>query len=558
MPPTAPDLSSVSSSSKAPRLIVRTRLRGFLAAVAGGAILAAPAQNLGLDLTGEGEDAEDSGTGGLFSGGLLPNGSILRNAVLPSYDGDYNLASVVNAGELVIHTRDEAQVDKRTGKDKTVAVLDRIDARDVEIRFFAPDRRLTGSIAMTTAEYRISKKINLLTSKEPVSFVSEDMKVNGSAFAFDTDKRRGFLHGPVTAEVQNRTDTRTSMNAKSARGALAGTLLLAAAPLATGEESAPAGPGNDAATEAAPLTPAERLAAAKLSPADRARLDADLASRRALLAAESAVAAAVRERVETDGRDARLSMNGFFRRAALVPLMAQPAAEAPLPDVPRPPELAAGPDTVTTSVSAKDGAYFDTEKGLLVFLGDVKVKNPEISLDGANEVKLFLEPAKKEEENAEKAAAAPKKEPKEITPEMAEQMLAAKLRGDGKKNEGEAGGRFGDVKKMVATGPAVHIRYVSGKPDDPPIEAMAHSIVYNSEKGTILLEGGSPWAIQEGVMRAEAVGKDAYILIYADKDGEMTRVVTHNPNGGFNANLQSNKLKEDDKKKKPAQAQPNR
>lgn len=524
---------------------------------------------------------EDSG-GGMFSGGLLPNGSILKNAVMPSYDDQLNLASSITAAELTIHTREEIRADARTGIEKTVEVLDKIDAKQLRIRFFNPDRSPKGDIAMAKAVFQSRKDLDLLTSQEPVTFASDDLNVNGSALAFDTRRNRGFLHGPVTA-IARTTDLSTSMNATPARGMIAaGALLMAAAPA----QQTPTAP-----TAAPAISSAERIAKARLSEADLATLAAEKASRAPLQAAQATAAAADREQVQAASADARVTMNSFLRAAALTPLLAQPAEEAATPDVPRP-DFKEAPDS--TTIHAKNGAYFDSEEGLLIFLGETTVKNPQLDLKGATEVKLFLEPKppeatadatkpanpnappltaeQLEKMKAAKAAEAAKEAP--ATPEQLEKMRAAKeqkaeptaeqleklkaarlalgLKEAVTAEKGGKGGQFGDAKKLVATGPAVHIRYSSGKPGDQPVEAMAHTVVYDFEKQTILLEGGSPWAIQEGVMRAEAVGKGAYILVYTDEDSALTRMVTHNPGGGFKLNFKT----PEDEDKKPKEGQP--
>lgn len=540
---------------------------GLLGAALGLAV--ATAQTTVPDNSAPDGGGETDGSGGLFSGGLLPNGSILKNVVLPSYDEKLRLVSTVNAGDLTIFTRDEIRVDPKTGKEKNFPTLDKVEINKLRIRFFNIDRTPKGNIAMSQARLEIRKKITLLTSDEPVSFVSEDMKVDGSALAFDTKNNRGFLHGPVTAVAKTK-DKRTSMNASPAQRALAaGAMMMAAAPALPAQEAAPA-------TEPS-VTTAQRFSRSLLSKAELDQLAAETASRAPQQIAETSAAGENLAEVTRKSEDARLTMNSFLQAASLASMLAE-AAPAALPDVPRPPAFN---DPNETVVKSKNGAYFDSKEGLLIFLGDVTVKNPQLDLKGASEVKLFMEPEaeKKKDEAANKpkegeaapeAPAPPKDAPKEITPEMAEKMRAAKeanmaenLKKAGKADKGGEGGSFGDIKKMVATGPAVYVRFVSGKPGDKPVEASAHSIVYDFEKQQMILEGGSPWVYQEGGTRAQALGAGAYILIHTDADGNMTKVVTHNP-GGFEMNVKT-PPKTDDKKQpqkpkqdKPKQEQPNR
>ena len=507
-----------------------------------------------------GGGAEPDESGGLFSGGLLPNGSILKNVVLPSYDQQLRLLSTVNAGDLTIFTREEPRVDGKSGQTKNTPVLDKVKINNLRIRFFNIDRTMKGNIAMSRALLEVRKKLTLLTSDEPVSFVSDDLKVDGSALAFDTKNNRGFLHGPVTA-VAKTIDKRTSMNASPAQRAFAaGAMMMAAAPVL---------PAQDAPSSEPSVTSAQRFGQSLLSQADLDHVAAETASRAPQQIAETTVAGKDLADVTAKSEDARLTMNNFLQAAALASMLAEPAPAA-LPDVPRPPAFNDAKETV---VKSKNGAYFDSKEGLLIFLGDVTVKNPQLDLKGASEVKLFMEPqnGKKDE-----AAATPKEgdtvadpaAPKpELTPELLEKMraekeakMAANLKKAGEADKG-GGGSFGDIKRMVATGPAVHIRFDSGQPGDKPVEASGHSLIYDFAKQQILLQGGSPWVYQEGGMRAQAIGTGAYILIHTDGEGNLTKVVTHNP-GGFEANLPTPEkdLKKGQKPKqdKPAPVKPNR
>lgn len=518
----------------------------------------------------EGTEAEEAG--GLFSGGLLPNGSILNDVVLPSYDEKRNMVSSVKASKLTIFTREEEQVDRKTGKPKTVSVLDKVKINNLRISFFNPDTTSKGNIAMSKALLTAAKKITLLTSDEPVSFVSDDMKVDGSALAFDTKNNRGFLHGPVTAAAKT-IDKRTSMNASPAQRAIAaGAMMMASVPALPAQENAPATAAAPAPAATPSVTTKERFAGALLSQAELDEAAKETATRAPQQIAETDAAGKDLKDVTAKSEDARLTMNNFLQAAALASVMAEPAPAA-LPDVPRPPVFN---DPKGTVVKSKNGAYFDSKEGLLIFLGDVTVKNPQLDLKGASEVKLFMEPTKEEKKDdaaakpkeGDPAAAenpeAPKEGPKEITPEMAEKMLAAKearmaenLKKAGGADKGGEGGNFGDIKRMVATGPAVHIRFDSGKPGDKPVEASAHSIIYDFEKEQMLLQGGSPWVYQEGGMQGQAKGATAYILIHTDGEGNLTKVVTHNPEG-FEADVKTPPKKDDKKNQKPKQVQPNR
>ncbi len=479
-----------------------------------GLSLATAQTQLPGDGGGIGDDAGDSG--GLFSGGLLPNGSILKDAVLPSYDEHLNLTSSVKAAEFTIFTRDESRLNAKTGVTKTVAVLDRVEASDLHILFYNPDQSSRGEIAMARARMIPSKDLTLLTTEEPVSFVSEKMKVDGTGLVFDIDNNRGFLRGPVKAV--SKADLRTSMNSKPARQVLAaGALLMASATALPAQE--------------AELTSAEKFAKLRLTPAELEQATKDVTSKRDLVKQASGASEKELEQVKTESDDARITMNSFFQAASLATLLAEPApatGAVPRPDI--------KPDPEEMTITSKQGVYLDAVEGLAIFLENVELKRPGFSMTGADEVKIFMAPQKPKEtaavvpegEKAEKAADSLPKEAKpvpEITPEQAAKMKAAKEAG--KKGEGPASeDEMGDVRRIVATGVIV----VDYKPEDPtksPAKASARTMIYDLEKEQIILKGGSPWYIAEDGTKAFLTGENAYIVIKVNGDGDILSVVTH-------------------------------
>ncbi|WP_193210612.1 hypothetical protein [Luteolibacter marinus] len=491
------------------------------------------AQGILTDVTESEDEGEESS--GLFSGGLLPNGSILKNAVLPSYNDDLSLISTVSIAELQIFTREETRTDAKTGVEKSVQTLDKINATDLKIRFFNPDTTTKGDIEMAHAVFKARKNLDLLTTEEPVSFVSNDMNVSGSALAFDIKRNRGFLHGPVTATVRT-VDTRTSMKLQPANKTLAtGTALMAAVTVLTAQDPA--------------KTTTERFDELRPSEAELAALAAETASQQDKLDRERNHAGDKFTEVGAQSEKAHLTMNRFLKAAALTSLIAAPAATAE-GDVPRP-EVTV--DTQETKITSKKGAYFDATEGLLIFLEDVKVSNPQFQLSGANEVKAYMTPRKDDEKDKKSATDKPlpapdiekkdqaepevpqpdaaSQEPKTITPEMAEKMRAAKeasRKAGDTKDDGK--GDFGDIRRIVATGTVV----VDFTPDDPeksPVKASARTVIFDikneeDKEDMVILRGGSPWIVQDGKPTI-VKGDDAYIFIYM-KDGDPVRFVTGN------------------------------
>lgn len=463
-------------------------------------------------------------SGNLFSGGLLPNGSILRDVVRPSYDEYLRLASTVTAGEMTIFTRDEVRPKSSGEGVETRQVLDKVEANALKIRFFNRDRSGKGQITLETALLENRGGTTLLLSDKPVAFVSDDVNVTGSALAFDTAGNRGFLHGPVRATL-NFTTFGTSMHATPSSGALvAGALMMAAASVAPAQEPTP------------PATTAELFEQSRLTAEEFARLAEEAQSSEGLMKEAGAGADAAIRDSEAQSVSAKASFGRFVQAAALTGILAD-ATPDELPDVPKP-EVEEGKDL--TRVESSAGAYFDTSGGLYIFLGDVTVENKELKLKGASEVKIFADPPKKEAKKDEPEAQATKEgEPEvEITEEMIEKMRAAKAAqaAGGNEKGGEASSdQFGDFKKLIATGPAVHVRFTPEKEGKGSIEASAHTFIYEAEDERLILEGGSPWVmIDNQVHRVE--GREAYIVVYLDGQ-KLSRVVTHNGRYRGNVNV---------------------
>lgn len=453
------------------------------------------------------ENAEANENTGFLAGSLLPNGSILKDVLLPSYDKDLRLTSRVRAEQLVI-------VDRET-----------IDAKNMVIEMFDDKDQPNGRVVMKTAHYLRPK--NLLTSDEPVSVVTSNLQADGSGLVFDIDKSRGFLHGPVTAITT--IDTRTSMNARPVRNALAAGALLMASTGAVPAQESPK-----------PSTDAERFAELRLKPEELAKVAEEAATRAPQVKASEADTDAALETVRGQAEGARITMNGFFQAAALTSLLAEPVpatGDVPAPVLP--------PDPQKTTITSKEGAYFDSAEGLAIFLKDVKVQNPKFQLKGADELKIFMNAQKPADAKADGAAGPgkdkaapdagdlpkakpgdkqPKAETVEITPEMAEKMKAAK---EAASKLGKAGdsGDFGDIQRLVATG-VVEIFYQSDDPKEQPLLASARTVVYDLQKEEILLQGGSPWIVKDGKL-TRANGNEAFIRIFT-KDGQPTKFVTGN------------------------------
>lgn len=270
---------------------------------------------------------------------------------------------------------------------------------------------------------------------------------------------------------------------------------------------------------------------ARLTPEERAAIQADAAPVGEGLKAASAGA---KEQIEADrvrSNGANGTVRDFLAQASLSAISIEDApasaakdpgpATEPMVAATKPLDVKTGPKD--TLISADDGMFFDAEKGLLVYLKNVRLTGPDFDLSGANELKVFLgkkEPKKKEP--AKEGAPAPESVKEEEKKPEKKDASPGIL--------GAAGG-FGDPEKIIATG-AVKItqKSVDGK---PPVVASAAVLTYNAKTGEIVLNGGYPW-IQQGATFMRAKEPNAYFRI--QKDGSFVTEGQIDMGGQLNAN----------------------
>ena len=472
--------------------------RTLIYALAGLSI--ASAQNLRPEEDAKDPDEEEST--GFLDGSLMPDGGILRNVLIPQYTRDLLLSATLRAEALTIVTQKI------------------IDAENVRIEFFNPDRSTRGRIDMATARYNAIKQ--LLTSDKPVSLVSDDLTATGSSLVYDLKNTRGFLSGPVTATTL--IDQSTSMNTKPVRQAIAASSLMmaAATPLPAQEEPSAA-------------SISQRIEEARLSPYELARITKDSETAKPLAKAAADRGNTALEDATHRSEEATATLADFLSAATLTTLLAEPfvPAAATSTDVPRPNIPV---DATKTRITSDDGAFFDSKNGLLIFLKNVVVRDPRFSLSGADELKVLFDP--KEVPAAKAAPKPPAGEQANLPPEPVKPGGA----GAPVKEEkaGIADAKFGKPNRIIATGTVV-VEYQSGKKDDPPVKASARTVIYDLKKEEFILRGGSPWVLREGQL-SSVPGNDAYIVI--QKDGSFVT-----GNGGIDAQMDiKDKTKEDEKK----------
>ena len=434
---------------------------------------------------------------------LLPEGSTLSGVMIPRYDKQRRLESVLRAKQMII-------LDAQT-----------IEGEAVSIELYGPDGRRTGKIDLGKATYQ--QEPGILRADQGVSIATDDITARGSGAVVHLGATVGFLLGPVESRLHTpKRPAKTSMTTPSTkplrpvptirklRRRFAPVALLAAAPMPL--LALPAG-----------LSP-EQLASIDKAAAP---LDTEIAHReadtRALVAS-----------VESRSATATANLVSFLKAAELQPVLAQveqtantapappKAAGKPLPPLPKPKEIK--PTSQDTVVTCDGGMFFDGEIGVLVYLKNIRLANPQFDLSCSNQLKIFLEkqPEKPKAKRKSKPAGNPQPPPESAAPDAKNtaKKPTAKQPGNpalpGLPSDDLFGGnRFGDVRQIVATGDVVIVQKKAG---GQPVIAMADTAIFDGKTGDVILRGGLP-KLQQGRSAIQAREPGLYIRIY--KNGNV-------------------------------------
>lgn len=405
-----------------------------------GLSILALSSTLGAQILPDTSDDDEMGNedGGLPAMEMLVEGSILKKIIIPQYDEDRRLSSVLRADQLVM-------VDKKT-----------IEATKARIEFFHPDQSLRGSIDLEASTLHNQR---FLRSDETVQIVSEDMNATGTGLVYDLKLSRGFLHGPTQTDIF--IESTTAMNApRSSTLGLAGITLMAA--VATHAEEIP------------------RFTKQQMLGLDRL---AESRSQEFLITTEATEKKLQETAAEVS--EANQTLESFLEEAAIDLPKGEPVdltTEVP------------GPESETNyrkpaTIQSKNGFYFDSKKGIILFLNEVTVDHPEFKLTGADKVEVFLE----------------KEETKTEEPEA-----DANGKGD---EEADAWGTadFGDPSQIVATG-AVVVERKTLKPGDKKAKASGRQMVMDLKTNDLIIRGGRPWILSD-TANGYVVDPNGYIRI---------------------------------------------
>ena len=390
---------------------------------------------------GPGKEDEDEDEG-LPAMEMLTEGSELRKVIIPQYDESLRLSSVLRADMLRL-------VDKKT-----------IEAEVARIEFFKPDQTLRGTIDLKTATLTDQR---FLRSSDPVEVVSEDLNAKGTALVYDLKLSKGFVHGPAQTDIF--LENETAMNTPSTPTfGLVGATMMAASALHAAEIPA-------------------------FSPTQLEGLDRLADSRAAGFLITTEATEKKLDDVAAEDAKANKTLETFLEEAAIdlpkgepVDLTSEVPAPSDEPEFKKP-----------ASIRSKDGFYFDSEAGIIVFLKEVSVDHPEFELTGADEIKVFME---KEDPKNEGEKPDEKPAPKE----------------DAKKDDDMFGSAdFGDPTRIVATG-AVVVNRKTLKPGDKKAKASGRQMVMDLKTDDLIIRGGNPWIISD-TANGRVVDPNGYIRI---------------------------------------------
>jgi len=357
---------------------------------------------------------------------VLPDGSQLHGVMLPRYDENHRLLGVLQARAMTLIN------------DQTIS------GQTVTVEFFNPDGSPRGRADLNNAVY--NQALGTLEAKNKVTIKSDRLHAIGCGLSYVFTQNQGFLLGPVITWLQNPTaSTMNTSHSSSHTAALVGVALLTS-----------------------PLSATPPVA---ITPTERAAVQADAAST-AATASQAATTTGTELAADVEAATAAsTAAHKFVAQSGLAAVDNTQTSGGATP-------LELQPDPDATIVRCDGGMYFDADKGVLVYLKNVRVTDPRFTLSGANELKIFL--GKKPETKATKPETKPETKPL----------------GD------DLGNKFSDVERIIATG-AVRVVQKQPAAGKEPIEASGAIFTYHTATGQIILQGGYPWVKQgSNFMRA--------------------------------------------------------
>ncbi len=148
-------------------------------------------------------------------------------------------------------------------------------------------------------------------------------------------------------------------------------------------------------------------------------------------------------------------------------------------------------------IECDKGVYFDSAKGLLVYLGNVRLRDPRLNLDCDNQLKVYLQ------EGPPKAAKEPKDKAQEKTDGKEKKFQSPKTPADTMNTN------FDGIKKITAEGNVI----LNSKDDKGDVYwARAQRATYDGRTAEILLTG-LPMLVQYKTHNSVTQDPKAYVRV---------------------------------------------
>lgn len=402
-------------------------------------------------LPGEQQRAPKTPLAKISIGTVLEPNSVLSGVMLPRYDEQLHLSSLLRAKTITLVSADE------------------FDGDDVEILLYQPDRSSRGTLDLKRARY--DQAAGKVRATGATRLTLDRMLTTAAGLTLDIGPSEGLFHGPVNTRL-SQTPPATAMTFRFPP--LPAILLLGTA-VAAEPPGVVAEPPNGAPAAA----PAPPLAANT--------------GLRAALEASAKVTKAAADYLEKEDR---------LDTGSDIPVHQPKAVNFEVRD----------DDTV---IDCDGDAYFDGNQRVLVYMGNVRVKDPRFTMKGANQLEAFFA-AKPEKEKPGEKPAAP-------APSVRTTAAVGPLE---KALPGGLTAEVGALERIVASGAVVFKQEFTAaeiKAGEVPIEASGAILTYVAGTKTITLSGGTPW-VRKGRMVQRAMKAEQTITI-------VNNVATFSPGG---------------------------
>lgn len=292
-------------------------------------------------------DTEKKETSVLPALKVLPAGSILSGVRIPRYNKDYTPASLLEAKQLKVISKQKIQ------------------GSSVDLKIYDKQGQIQASTHLNTINY--DQATELITSEETFTFTASQFKTTSQGLILDWKNRRGFFLGKNHTIVYLKESAPMKDNKNTANSTPIKALsAIAAASIATTPNALSAATAED-------IAEIDRLS--QPSNAQVQLINTQLTTQ---------IQAANKTSAEID--KTKDALEKTIKQTDKT-LLNKEAPDAPFTI---PPELKPEEGKDHFSIKSEGNIFFDGKQGMMVFRKNVKVNHPEYQFSCAGEVKLLL------------------------------------------------------------------------------------------------------------------------------------------------------------------------